>query len=186
MFSQLWNLFHTIVTCSKGWAPCYGKRIVYCMVPNKDMYLLKKMYVSSEDHCNTLYTSIFKPHWRYTYKYASTCFCATKANEINASHSSHFSANKFFRPSVWCTFDLPGDRQFVPRNSWEAELLLQLQERLNHTLNPRLSESLRRMRNNSLEVFFVLRTIFTKLWKNLEETTDYEEWFHKDCRHNFT
>lgn len=156
------------------------------MVPNKDMYLLKKMYVSSEDHCNTLYTSIFKPHWRYTYKYASTRFCATKANEINASHSSHFSANKFFRPSVWCTFDLPGDRQFVPRNSWEAELLLQLQERLNHKLNPRLFESLRRMRNNSLEVFFVLRTIFTKLWKNFEETTHYEEWFHKDCRHNFT
>lgn len=75
--------------------------------------------------------------------------------------------NRFCRPTQWQTLDFPGNRQHAPKNSWEAELILQSKEIKYNTPAPVLSAWLVNLRNCLLEVYLVLKAVFFTLGKFL-------------------
>ena len=76
--------------------------------------------------------------------------------------------NRIWQPILWFTLDLPGDRHFTPRNSWELAIPLELKDRRNDNPTTGVSEWLVSLKINYLEVFLVMKTAFLKLlWKSL-------------------
>ena len=74
-----------------------------------------------------------------------------------------------WQPTHWFKTDLPGDKQFTPRNSEEVETLLESKEIRSHTpqkVYPRsVSKWLASLINNYLQMF--LENWFLKLLQNL-------------------
>ena len=73
---------------------------------------------------------------------------------------SRYNSNIFWQPAPSFTFDSLGGRQFVPRNFWEVELLLDSKGRSNTSHPPPTSAWLASLKNNYLEAFFILKTLY--------------------------
>ena len=69
-------------------------------------------------------------------------------------------SKRFLQLTPWFNPDLPGDRQFAPRNSSEVEFLLESKERRNHTPTTGVSAWLVSSRSNYLKMFLELKTLF--------------------------